>query len=156
MPTSRAAARGPQTATRPAGRSGPGLPAAAIEAVALVKRYGEVTAVAGVSFQVPVGEVFAYLGRNGSGKTTTVRMLTTLSRPSAGTARVAGHDIADAGRVRARIGVTMQEAALDPAMTAIQHLRLIAGLWGMPGAAAAARTSALLETFGLTEAASRR
>jgi ABC-2 type transport system ATP-binding protein len=128
----------------------------AIEATDLVKRFGAVTAVAGVSFRVPAGEVLAYLGRNGSGKTTTVRMLTTLSRPSSGTARVAGHDIADTGRVRARIGVTLQEAALDPAMTAAQHLRLVAGLWGLPKRAAAARTDALLETFGLTDAAHRR
>jgi ABC-type multidrug transport system ATPase subunit len=67
-----------------------------IEAEHLVKRYGETVAVAGVSFAVTQGEIFGYLGRNGSGKTTTVRMLTTLTRPSSGSARVAGVDIADA------------------------------------------------------------
>jgi ABC-2 type transport system ATP-binding protein len=128
----------------------------AIEATGLVKRFDRVTAVAGVSFRVPAGEVFAYLGRNGSGKTTTVRMLTTLSRPTAGSARVAGHDITDPARVRANIGVTLQEAALDPAMTAEQHLRLVAGLWGLPKRAAATRADALLDTFGLTDAARRR
>jgi ABC-2 type transport system ATP-binding protein len=131
-------------------------PGGAIEADGLAKRYGEVTAVAGVSFAVPAGQVFAYLGRNGSGKTTTVRMLTTLTRPTAGTARVAGYDVSDAGRVRSRIGVTLQEAALDPAMTAVQHLRLIGGLWGLSRRVAAARAAVVLETFGLGEAAHRR
>ena len=76
----------------------------AIEAEQLVRHDGEMVAVAGVTFAVGRGEIFGYLGRNGSGKTTTVRMLTTLTRPTAGTARVAGVDIADARRVREHTG----------------------------------------------------
>lgn len=132
------------------------VPDPAIEATDLVKRYDDVVAVDGVSLRVPRATIFAYLGRNGSGKTSTVRMLTTLSVPSAGTARVAGHDIADAARVRAHIGVTMQEAALDPAMTATEHLRLVAGLSGLRSSAAEVLAGELLDTFGLADAANRR
>jgi ABC-2 type transport system ATP-binding protein len=129
---------------------------ASIEAEQLVKRYGETVAVAGVSFAVGRGEIFGYLGRNGSGKTTTVRMLTTLTRPSSGTARVAGIDIADARRVREHIGVTMQDAALDDAMTGGEHLRFVAGLSGATRAAAAERAGELLELVGLTGVARQR
>jgi daunorubicin resistance ABC transporter ATP-binding subunit len=129
---------------------------AAIEAEQLVKLYGENVAVAGVSFTVGRGEIFGYLGRNGSGKTTTVRMLTTLTRPSSGRARVAGVDIADASRVRERIGVTMQEAALDEAMTGAEHLRFVAGLSGATRAAARRRAGELLELVGLADVAGKR
>jgi ABC-2 type transport system ATP-binding protein len=129
---------------------------ASIEAELLVKRYGETMAVAGVSFVVGRGEIFGYLGRNGSGKTTTVRMLTTLTRPSSGMARVAGVDIADARRVRQHIGVTMQEAALDDAMTGAEHLCFVAGLSGATRGAARARAEALLELLGLADVAGRR
>jgi ABC-2 type transport system ATP-binding protein len=135
---------------------GRAVPDPAIEAHELVKRYGDVVAVDGVSLRVPRATIFAYLGRNGSGKSTTVRMLTTLSTPTAGTARVAGYDVSDAAAVRARIGVTMQEAALDPAMTATEHLRLVAGLSGLRSRQAGELAGELLERFGLTEAAGRR
>lgn len=134
-----------------AGAAGP-----AISVNRLTKRYGEINAVAGVTFAVRPGEIFSYLGRNGSGKTTTVRMLTTLTRPTSGSATVAGIDIARPRDVRRRIGVTLQEAALDATMTARRHLSLVAGLWGMPRSAANGRTADLLERFGLTEAADRK
>jgi ABC-2 type transport system ATP-binding protein len=124
-----------------------------IEADQLVKRYGDTVAVAGVSFTVGRGEIFGYLGRNGSGKTTTVRMLTTLTRPSSGSARVAGIDIALVRRVREHIGVTMQDAALDEAMTGAEHLRFVAGLSGSSRAAARARAGELLELVGLADVA---
>jgi daunorubicin resistance ABC transporter ATP-binding subunit len=127
-----------------------------IEAEDLVKRYRETVAVVGVSFAVTQGEIFGYLGRNGSGKTTTVRMLTTLTRPSSGIARVAGIDIADARRVREHIGVTMQDAALDDAMTGVEHLRFVAGLSGATRAAARTRAAELLELVGLDEVAGAR
>lgn len=129
---------------------------ASIEAEQLVKGYGETVAVAGVSFTVGRGEIFGYLGRNGSGKTTTVRMLTTLTRPSSGTATVAGIDIADARRVRAHIGVTMQEAALDDAMTGAEHLHFVAGLSGSSRAEARARAGELLDLVGLVDVAGKR
>jgi ABC-2 type transport system ATP-binding protein len=122
----------------------------------LAKHFGDVAALRGVTFDVREGEVFGYLGRNGSGKTTTVRILTTLTRPTSGTAAVAGIDISRPHEVRQRIGVTLQEAALDPTMTGGDHLRLIAGLWGMRRDAVATRANELLELFGLVDAADRR
>jgi daunorubicin resistance ABC transporter ATP-binding subunit len=127
-----------------------------IAAEHLAKRYGETVAVADVTFAVARGEIFGYLGRNGSGKTTTVRMLTTLTRPSSGTARVAGVDIADTRHVREHIGVTMQDAALDDAMTGAAHLRFVAGLSGATRTAARARAAELLELVGLDHVAGAR
>src|SRR5512138_1796839 len=104
----------------------------AITATGLSKTYGaDVTALAGSSFQVDYGEIYSLLGRNGSGKTTTVRLLTTLSAPTGGTAIVAGHDVVrDPRAVRRSVGVTMQAAALDPLMTGREHLELVLGAWG--------------------------
>lgn len=128
----------------------------AVSADNLVKRFGDVTALAGVSVDVPEGEVFGYLGRNGSGKTTTVRILTTLTRPTSGTAMVAGVGLDQPLEVRRRIGVTLQEAALDPAMTATEHLVLIGELWGLGRRRASERSAELLEMFGLSGDSSRR
>jgi daunorubicin resistance ABC transporter ATP-binding subunit len=137
------------------GVAGPPSVEPSIEAEQLVKRYGDTVAVAGVSFTVARGEIFGYLGRNGSGKTTTVRMLTTLTRPTSGSARVAGVDIGDARRVREHIGVTMQDAALDDAMTGAEHLRFVAGLSGATRGAARERAGELLELVGLAGVAGR-
>src|SRR5687767_7208396 len=105
---------------------------AAIETRALERSFGDLRAVAGIDLEVAGGEIYAFLGPNGAGKTTTVRVLTTLLRPSAGTARVAGHDVvAEAGAVRREIGVALQEAALDPLMTGTELIRLQATLHGM-------------------------
>jgi ABC-2 type transport system ATP-binding protein len=128
----------------------------AITAHELTKQYGDVAALHGVTFEVGAGAIFGYLGRNGSGKTTTVRILTTLTRPTSGTATVAGVRIDRAREVRRRIGVTLQDAALDPSMTGADHLRLVAGLWGLRRTEAAGRTDELLELFGLVDAADRR
>jgi ABC-2 type transport system ATP-binding protein len=128
----------------------------AVSALDLVKRFGDVTALAGVSVDVREGEVFGYLGRNGSGKTTTVRILTTLTRPTSGTAMVAGVSLDQPLEVRRRIGVTLQEAALDPAMTAAEHLVLIGELWGLGRRRATDRSVELLEMFGLSGDAGRR
>ena len=88
--------------------------APAIEAVDLVKRFGDFVAVDGVSFVVPEGTVLGLLGPNGAGKTTTVRMMTTLSTPTSGTGRVAGHDIVrEPAAVRASMGLTAQSATVD-------------------------------------------
>jgi ABC-2 type transport system ATP-binding protein len=132
-------------------------PSAAIEVDALTKTYGNgVQALAGVSFQIGWGKIFAYLGRNGSGKTTTVRILTTLSRSTLGRASVAGFDVAtEAAAVRRAVGVTMQEAALDDLMTAIEHLQLVGRLWGFTAAQADRRARELLDSFGLLDVATR-
>ena len=129
----------------------------AISARALAKEFsGGVKALASVDFSVNPGEIFAYLGRNGSGKTTTVRILTTLTSPSAGTASVAGYDAVRAPHeVRRRIGATMQEIGLDPVMTGREHLELSAGLWGLARDDRRKRALELLKFFGLLEHADR-
>lgn len=129
----------------------------AIDAREIEKAYRSgVRALNGVSFQVGAGEIFGYLGSNGSGKTTTVRILTTLSRPTAGRAIVGGYDvIQDADSVRRMIGVTMQDAALDGHMTALEHLEFVSGLWGIERNEGRRRSGQLLETFGLAAAARR-
>jgi ABC-2 type transport system ATP-binding protein len=131
--------------------------APAIEVDGLAKRYdGGVEALRGVSFEVQPGEVFGLLGRNGAGKSTTVRILTTLIRATAGEARVGGFDVRrQPGEVRRSLGAALQEAALDELMTGREHLTLAARLAGFAKAAAAARATELLESFGLIAAADR-
>lgn len=115
------------------------------------------TAVAGVDLTVEEGEIYGFLGPNGAGKTTLVRMLVTLLRPTSGTARIAGHDInRDPAAVRAAIGVTLQEAALDPLMTGFELLRLQATLHGMRRAEADAKADQLLERVDLVRARDAR
>ena len=107
--------------------SAPGL-----EAVDLVKRFGDFTAVDGVSFSVPEGTVFGMLGPNGAGKTTAVRMMTTLSIPTSGTARVAGFDVVtEPDAVRHRMGLTDPSATVDELLTGPENLRLIGDLYGL-------------------------
>jgi ABC-2 type transport system ATP-binding protein len=130
----------------------------AIETAKLGKVYaGEVRALDEVSFRTGYGEVFAYLGRNGSGKTTTIRILTTLTAATTGTARVAGHDVArDPAAVRRAIGVTMQHAALDETMTGRELLSFLAALWELPRGAAAARIGEVVDRLGLGGVLDRR
>ena len=110
-----------------------------------------------VSFPAGYGEVFAYLGRNGSGKTTTIRILTTLTAATTGTARVAGHDVArDPAAVRRAIGVTMQHAALDETMTGRELLGFLAALWELPRSAAVARIGEVVDRLGLGGVLDRR
>lgn len=130
----------------------------AIEVHDLAKTYGEagVQALNGVTFNVGESEIFGYLGRNGAGKSTTVRILTTLLRPSKGSARVGGFDVVqDPSEVRGRLGVVLQEAGLDDLMTGREHLVLVGRLTGLGKAVAKARADELLETFGLISAADR-
>jgi ABC-2 type transport system ATP-binding protein len=129
---------------------------AAIETTALGKVYpGGVRALDEVSFRTRYGEVFAYLGRNGSGKTTTIRILTTLTAATTGTARVAGHDVGrDPRAVRLAIGVTMQQAALDETMTGRELLGFLAALWELPHARA--RVGEVVDRLGLGAVLDRR
>jgi ABC-2 type transport system ATP-binding protein len=128
----------------------------AIVAEGLVKRFGDVDAVRGVSFEVPEGRVLGLLGPNGAGKTTAVRMLTTLTRPEGGTARVLGLDVvADPQRVRNVIGLAGQYAAIDENLTGRENLRLVGKLSHLAPADIGARSDELLERFALSHAANR-
>jgi ABC-2 type transport system ATP-binding protein len=114
-------------------------------------------AVDGIDLRVAPGEIYGFLGPNGAGKSTTVLMLTTLLPPTAGTARVAGFDIVSEGpRVRSAIGAALQEAALDPILTASEHMRLQTALHGIPKREREERGTELLERVGLSQAADRR
>src|SRR5580704_18905689 len=104
----------------------------AISVRGLVKNYDEVRAVRGVEFEVATGEVFWFLGPNGAGKTTTINMLCTLVTPTAGSAKVAGHDVvSERDDVRRNIGLVFQDPTLDGYLTAEQNLRLHAELYGV-------------------------
>jgi ABC-2 type transport system ATP-binding protein len=128
----------------------------AIEAVGLVKRYGEKVALGGVDLSVPAGTVTAVLGPNGAGKTTAVRILSTLSLADEGTARVAGFDVAEhPTEVRRRIGLAAQDATVDPLLTGHENLTMIGELHQMPRRHAKSRGIELLEQFALTEAGNR-
>ena len=129
---------------------------AAVEAVDLVKRFGDTVAVDHISFAVPTGSVLGLLGPNGAGKTTTVRMLTTMSRPTSGTGRVAGHDIVEAPEaVRRAMGLTGQSATVDEFLTGRENIRLIGSFAGLGRDAVRRVGDDLLERFSLTDAADR-
>jgi ABC-2 type transport system ATP-binding protein len=114
-------------------------------------------AVDGIDLEVAPGEVYGFLGPNGAGKTTTVRMLVTLLLPTGGRASVAGYDVAtQPAQVRKRIGVALQEAALDPLMTGTELIELQATLHGIPPRSVRARGAELIDRVGLSQAADRR
>ncbi len=123
----------------------------AIVADGLVKRFGDFTAVDDVSFSVARGEVVGYLGANGSGKTTTMRLLMGLLRPTAGSATVLGLDVArDAELIRPRVGYMSQKFALYEDLTVRENLAFYGGLYGLPLAELPGRVVALAERVGLT------
>jgi ABC-2 type transport system ATP-binding protein len=129
-----------------------------IEVEGLVKDFkGGVRAVDGIDLQVAPGEIYGFLGPNGAGKSTTVLVLTTLLPPTSGTARVAGLDVMRRGAaVRRAIGASLQESALDPFLTATEHMRLQSSLHGLAKDERVKRGRELLERVGLTEAAERK
>jgi len=131
---------------------------ASIEVEGLVKQFKKgPRAVDGIDLHVDPGEIYGFLGPNGAGKSTTVLMLTTLLPPDEGAARVAGFDVAREGaRVRENIGAALQEAALDPFLTAREHMRLQTALHGLPKAERKTRGDSLIERVGLSDAADRR
>ncbi|GAA5043474.1 ABC-2 type transport system ATP-binding protein [Thermocatellispora tengchongensis] len=128
----------------------------AIVAEGLVKKYGTVKALDGLSLAVPEGTVLGLLGPNGAGKTTTVRVLTTLLRPDAGRAVVAGYDVVrDAKRLRSHIGASGQYAAVDDHLTGAENLEMVGRLYHLGTRRSKQRARELLERFDLTEAADR-
>jgi ABC-2 type transport system ATP-binding protein len=131
-------------------------PPLAIEASGLVKTFGVTRAVDGVDLAVRGGAVYGVLGPNGAGKTTTIRMLATLLRPDAGSARVLGHDIVEeADTVRGLVSLTGQLASVDEDLTGRENLIMLGRLLGLRWAGARTRASELLEAFGLADAAGR-
>jgi ABC-2 type transport system ATP-binding protein len=129
---------------------------AAISVTGLEKSFGDVRALDGVDLEVAPGTVLGLLGPNGAGKTTAVRVLATLLKPDAGTARVAGLDVVrDAARLRQQIGLAGQYAAVDELLTGEENLVMVGRLYGKSRADAKARAAELLRQFDLEEAAKR-
>ncbi|MCG7633017.1 ATP-binding cassette domain-containing protein [Gordonia McavH-238-E] len=129
----------------------------AIRATGLTKSFGDHTVLDGIDLEVPAGSVFALLGPNGSGKTTTVKILSTLSHPDDGEVEIAGLDPrTDRTEICAQIGLTGQFAAVDTLLTGRENLTMVARLRHLSRTAARERVDRLLADFDLTEAADRR
>lgn len=127
-----------------------------IVAEGLGKRFGDLWALRDLDLAVPAGSVLGLLGHNGAGKTTAVRILTTLALPTTGHAQIAGLDVvADALEVRSRIGLAAQAATVDGLLTAHRNLELVGRLYHLPKAVARARADELLERLGLAAEADR-
>ncbi len=139
------------------GARGASAGGAAIRAEGLVRRFGENAAVDGVDLAVEPGEIYGFLGPNGAGKTTTVRMLVTLLSPTSGRATVAGYDVvSEPHEVRLRIGVALQEAALDAQQTGSEILRLQGRLYGLTTGETKRRLAELGRLIDLGDALDRR
>ena len=129
----------------------------AIETTALTKRYGKLTALDGLNLQVHRGELFSLLGVNGAGKTTAIKLLTCLSKPTEGDARVGGHSITkEPDRVKALIGVSPQETAVAPNLSVEENLALICGIHGFSKEKTARRIGELSAQFSLENVLKRK
>ena len=118
----------------------------------LVKRFGDVTAVNDISFEVQRGEIFAFLGPNGAGKTTTIKMLTTLLQPTSGSLELDGlNPTVNRDEVRKRFGVVFQDPSLDQDLTAWENMEIHGVLYGMPRKERRERATTLLQLFELYE-----
>jgi ABC-2 type transport system ATP-binding protein len=116
----------------------------------LTKRFGALTAVDDISFEITAGEIFAFLGPNGAGKTTTVRMLTTILSPTSGTLELDGLNLVDSkSAARRRFGVVFQDPSLDQELTAWENMDLHGVLYGMPRKLRHGRAETLLKSFEL-------
>jgi ABC-2 type transport system ATP-binding protein len=121
-----------------------------ISAKEVVKRFGDVTAVDGISFDVKKGEIFAFLGPNGAGKSTTIKMLTTMLRPTSGELRLAGHDVTrERDSARKAFGIVFQDPSLDEELSAYENMELHATLYGIPKNERQSRIQELLELVEL-------
>ena len=129
----------------------------AVRAEGLNRQFNSTTAVEHLDLEVAAGEIYGFLGPNGAGKSTTVRMLCTLLAPTAGRATVAGYDVAtDPGAVRLRIGVALQDVALDPKQTGVELLRFQGRLYGLPSRMLEQRVQQLGELIDLGDALGQR
>src|SRR4051794_34396861 len=127
-----------------------------ITASGLVKSYGRLRALDGLDLAVPEGTILGLLGPNGAGKTTAVRILTTLLKPDAGSATVAGLDVVNQpGKVREKLGLSGQYAAVDEYLTGYENLQMVGRLYGLSRADARQRARELLDQFSLSDAADR-
>ncbi|MHA2296434.1 MAG: ABC transporter ATP-binding protein [Candidatus Hodarchaeales archaeon] len=123
----------------------------------LVKKFEDITAVDGVSFEVKSGELFGLLGPNGAGKTTMIKILSTLMEPTSGDANVNGFNIRKQGKkIREVIGVCPQEPAFFPYLTGRENIELFGNLYGMSKDKLKQRTEELLERVGMVESAERK
>jgi ABC-2 type transport system ATP-binding protein len=123
----------------------------------LVKKYGELEAVKGISFEVHEGEIFSLLGPNGAGKTTTISILSTLFEPTNGDARVCGHSVTqEPMAVKRCIGVVPQEIALYEELTALENFKFWGQMYGLSGKSLNMRIDEVLEQIGLKERAKQR
>ena len=128
----------------------------AIEAKDLTRTFGTFTAVDHVTFDVRVGEVFGFLGANGAGKTTAIRMLTGLLRPSGGTARVAGHDVyTESESIKRAIGYMSQKFSLYEDLTPRENIRLYGGIYDLSRAQIRERSDHMLDRLGLSHVGDR-
>ena len=129
----------------------------AIQTTALTKRYKEITAVDGLDLEIRRGELYALLGVNGAGKTTAIRLLTGLTRPTSGDALVGGYSITkEREQVKRRIGVAPQETAIAPNLTVKENLELICGIYGFSKAKTASKIEELTGQFSLESVLTRR
>jgi ABC-2 type transport system ATP-binding protein len=129
----------------------------AIQTTALTKRYKEITAVDGLDLEIRRGELYALLGVNGAGKTTAIRLLTGLTRPTSGDALVGGYSITrEREQVKRRIGVAPQETAIAPNLTVKENLELICGIYGFSKAKTASKIEELTGQFSLDPVLMRR
>lgn len=121
-----------------------------IETNQLTKRFGTFTAVDGITFRVSRGEIFGFLGANGAGKTTAMRMLCGLSAPTAGEARVAGFDVyTQSEQIKRHIGYMSQKFSLYGDLKVDENIRLFGGIYGLSGRKLSAKTDELLDALGL-------
>jgi ABC-2 type transport system ATP-binding protein len=129
-------------------------PNEAIEARELTRRFGSFTAVDHITFDVHTGEVFGFLGANGAGKTTAIRILTGLLSPTSGTARVAGHDVyTESEWIKRRIGYMSQRFSLYEDLTVAENIRLYGGIYDLSRDTIRERMTRMLERLGLEHAA---
>jgi ABC-2 type transport system ATP-binding protein len=124
----------------------------AIEVEGLTRRFGEFTAVDNISFEVATGEVFGFLGANGAGKTTAIKMLIGLLAPTSGKAHVAGLDVkTQMEQIRTRIGYMSQRFSLYEDLTVLENIALYGGIYGLTDSQIKERSSAMLGSLGLTD-----